>query len=144
MATPCQIRRMVTISGEYQGQLHCSAKHEGSGKTLSTDAPLDNGGRGEDFSPTDLLATGLATCVCTIMAKAAQTRGVDLTGIRFSITKDMSTSLPRRIAKLHLKLHLPPAARQVPIDILERAAHSCPVHQSLAPDIEKKIEFLWD
>lgn len=133
---------MVKITGEYQGSLHCVAKHEQSGSVLNTDAPKDNQGRGEAFSPTDLVATGFATCVCTIIAMAARTRGVELAGLRYEVTKEMTATPPRRIARLHLKLWLPPAGREVPREILERAAHSCPVHQSLSPEIEKIIEFL--
>ena len=134
---------MVRITGEYQGHLHCIARHEPSGQLLATDAPVDNGGKGEAFSPTDLLATALATCVCTIMAKAASTRGVDLAGMRYEVTKEMSATPPRRVSRLHLRIWLPEAAKQMPISILERAAHTCPVHQSLAPEIEKNIELLW-
>jgi len=133
---------MVTITGEYQGSLHCVAKHGPSGTELVTDAPKDNQGKGEAFSPTDLVATAFATCVCTIMAMAARTRGVDLAGMTYTVSKEMSAQPPRRIAKLHLKLVLPPAAQAIPREILERAAHTCPVHQSLAPDIEKVIEMV--
>jgi putative redox protein len=132
---------MVTIQGEYQGDLHCAATHGPSGSTLTTDAPKDNQGRGEAFSPTDLVATALATCVCTIMAITARTRGVELAGLTWTITKEMSSQPPRRIARLHLTLHLPPAAKAMPLEILERAAHACPVHQSLSPEIEKVIVF---
>ncbi len=131
---------MVTITGEYQGSLHCAAKHGPSGMELVTDAPKDNQGKGEAFSPTDLLATAFATCVCTIMAMAARTRGVDLAGMTYVVTKEMSAQPPRKVARLHLKLTLPEAARTVPLEILERAAKTCPVHQSLAPEIEKVVE----
>lgn len=131
---------MVTITGEYQGGLHCAAKHGPSGMELVTDAPKDNQGKGEAFSPTDLLATALATCICTIMAMAARTRGVELAGMRYTVTKEMTAQPPRRVARLHVKLTLPEAARAVPIEILERAAKTCPVHLSLAPEIEKVIE----
>lgn len=134
---------MVKITGEYQGQLHCVAKHEPSGSVLSTDAPKDNQGKGEAFSPTDLLATAFATCVCTIMAMAARGRGVELAGLSYEVTKEMTAQPPRKVAKLHLKLWLPEAARAVPMEVLERAAHTCPVHQSLAPEIEKVVEFGW-
>jgi uncharacterized OsmC-like protein len=136
---PC----MVKITGEYQGSLHCAATHEPSGSTLVTDAPKDNQGKGEAFSPTDLVATAFATCVCTIMAMAARTRGVDLAGLRWEVTKEMSTQPPRRISRLQLTLRLPPAAREIPMEILERAAKTCPVHQSLSPEIEKPILFEW-
>ncbi len=134
---------MVKITGEYQGDLHCVATHEPSGNSLVTDAPKDNQGRGEAFSPTDLLATAFATCVCTIVAMAARVKGVDLKGLRYEVQKEM-TPPPRRVASLTLTLWLPPAAKAVPQEILERAAHSCPVHQSLAPEVEKRIEFRWE
>ena len=138
-----QFARMVKITGDYQGQLHCTARHEPSGDVLSTDAPKDNQGKGEAFSPTDLLATAFATCVCTIVAMAARTRGVDLAGMDYEVTKEMSAQPPRRVARLHLRVRLPEEARAIPLEILERAAHSCPVHQSLSPEIEKLIEFGW-
>jgi uncharacterized OsmC-like protein len=134
---------MVTITGEYQGELHCSAVHGPSGTGLATDAPRDNQGRGESFSPTDLVATALATCAATTMALVARKHGVDLAGLRYEVTKEMSAEAPRRIARLALKLWLPPAAKQVPAGLLEQAAHGCPVHRSLGPDVERPIEFLW-
>jgi len=85
---------MVKITGEYQGDLHCTATHGPSGRTLETDAPVDNQGRGETFSPTDLAATALATCMLTIMGMAARRLGLDLKGARFEVTKEMSADLP--------------------------------------------------
>jgi uncharacterized OsmC-like protein len=134
---------MVKITGEYQGDLHCTAAHEPSGTPLATDAPKDNQGRGESFSPTDLIATGLATCIATTMAIAARRHGVDLAGLRYEVTKEMSADAPRRIARLTVHLHMPPAARQAPAGFLEQAAHACPVEQSLAPSVERVIEFHW-
>ena len=130
---------MVKITGEYQGDLHCVATHEPSGNTLVTDAPKDNQGRGEAFSPTDLLATAFATCVCTIMAMAARTKGVELKGLRYEVEKEM-TPPPRRVASLRLTVWLPAAAKAIPLEVLERAAHTCPVHRSLAPEVEKHID----
>lgn len=134
---------MVSITGEYQGGLHCLAVHGPSGNELATDAPKDNQGRGEAFSPTDLVAAGYATCIATTMAIAARKHGVDITGIRYEVTKEMSADAPRRIARLTAKLHLPPSARSVPEGVLEKAAHGCPVHLSLAPGVEKIIELIW-
>jgi uncharacterized OsmC-like protein len=135
---------MVTITGEYQGDLHCSASHGPSGNTLATDAPKDNKGRGAAFSPTDLVATGFATCIATTMAIVARSHGVDIAGIRYEVDKEMSADAPRRIARLTARLWLPAAARKVPEGALERAANTCPVHQSLAPSVEKIIEFVWE
>ncbi len=132
---------MVKITGEYQGGLHCAATHEPSGNTLATDAPKDNQGRGEAFSPTDLVATAFATCVVTTMALAARKHGVELGAFRYAVTKEMSTDAPRRIARIALQVWLPAEAGKLPPDTLERAAHACPVHRSLAPEVEKVIEF---
>ena len=135
---------MVTITGEYQGELHCTAVHGPSGSALSTDAPKDNQGRGEAFSPTDLVATGFATCIATTMAIFARRHGVELKGIRYEVAKEMSADAPRRISRLTARLWLPAEARGVPAGILERAANTCPVHQSLAPSVEKVIELIWE
>jgi putative redox protein len=134
---------MVTITGEYQGELHCTAVHGPSGNVLSTDAPKDNQGRGEAFSPTDLVATGYATCIATTMAIAGKRLGFDIGSVRFDVTKEMSTDQPRRIARLNARFWLSPAAKAVPEGVLERAAHHCPVHASLAPSVEKGIELIW-
>jgi uncharacterized OsmC-like protein len=135
---------MVKITGEYQGELHCSAVHGPSGNALATDAPKDNQGRGEAYSPTDLVATGFATCIATTMAIVARRHGVEIPGIRFEVGKEMSADSPRRISRLSARLWMPPAARQVPAGVLEQAANTCPVHQSLAPSVEKVIELIWD
>ncbi len=135
---------MVKITGEYQGDLHCTAVHEPSGNSLATVAPRDNQGRGEAFSPTDLVATAFGTCIATTMAIVAQRHGVELKGIRFEVTKEMSTDAPRRISRLYARLFLPLAARGVPEGLLERTANSCPVHKSLAPELEKVIELVWE
>jgi uncharacterized OsmC-like protein len=134
---------MVNFTGEYQGELHCTAVHAPSGSKLATDAPKDNQGRGEAFSPTDLVATGFATCIATTMAIVARKHGVDIAGIRFEATKEMSADAPRRISRLTAHFWLPAAARQVPAGVLEKAANGCPVHQSLAASVEKVIEFHW-
>ena len=132
---------MVKITGEYQGELHCTARHQPSGNLLVTDAPKDNQGRGEAFSPTDLVATAFGTCVATTMAIAARKNGVELTGFRYEVTKEMSVDAPRRIARLTLEVWLPSNVNQVSREIIERAAHGCPVHRSLAPEVEKVITF---
>jgi uncharacterized OsmC-like protein len=134
---------MVTITGEYQGELRCSAVHGPSGDELATDAPRDNQGRGEAFSPTDLVATGFATCIATTMAIVARRHGVDLRGIRYEVTKEMSADAPRRIARLAARLWMPADARKVPEGVLEHAANTCPVHQSLAPSVGKVVELIW-
>jgi uncharacterized OsmC-like protein len=135
---------MIRITGEYQGDLHCSAVHGPSGNELSTDAPKDNKGRGAAFSPTDLVATGFATCIATTMAIVARSHGVDITGVRYEVTKEMAADAPRRISRLTARLWMPASARSVPAGVLEHAANNCPVHRSLAPSVEKVIEFLWE
>jgi putative redox protein len=134
---------MVRITGVYEGNLHCTAIHQPSGDELVTDAPKDNQGRGEAFSPTDLVATGFATCIVTTLAIAARKSGVELDGIRYEVTKEMSVEAPRRIARLNVQVWLPPSARKVPEGVLDRAAHGCPVHKSLAPEVVKIVEFHW-
>ena len=134
---------MVKITGEYQGDLHCAAVHGPSGSVLNTDAPKDNQGRGAAFSPTDLVATALVTCIATTMAIAGKRHGVDIGHVRFDVTKEMSADLPRRIARLHARFWLLPAAKAVPPGVLEKAAQGCPVHASLAPAVEKGIELIW-
>lgn len=134
---------MVRIDLEYQGDLHCSAVHEPSGKQLSTDAPKDNQGRGESFSPTDLVATALGSCMLTIMGIVARTHSIDITGTTASVEKEMSTSAPRRIARLAVKIHVPHAVSEENRKRLENGVHTCPVHKSLHPDMEIPVEFVW-
>jgi putative redox protein len=134
---------MVLITGEYQGDLHCVATHGPSGSQLTTDAPRDNHGRGEAFSPTDLVATALGTCMATTMALAARRHGLELRGLKFEVTKDMSADSPRRIERLTTHLWIPLPKDTTPANLLENAAHACPVHQSLHPSVEKPVVFHW-
>lgn len=134
---------MVRITSRYVGGLRCEATHEPSGATLTTDAPVDNHGKGETFSPTDLVATALGACMMTIMGIVADRHGIDLTGMTVETTKVMSATPPRRIASLVTRLTLPLPADHPQRELLERAAHTCPVHQSLHPEIDKTVEFIW-
>ena len=134
---------MVAIQVEYQGDLHCKAVHSPSGTELSTDAPKDNQGRGESFSPTDLIATALGTCMLTVMGIMARTLKIDITGTTATVEKEMTTALPRMIASLKVKIHVPHALSSENKQKLERAAHTCPVHKSLHPEIQTLIEFTW-
>ena len=134
---------MVKITGEYQGDLHCQATHGPSGRTLETDAPVDNQGKGEAFSPTDLMATALGTCILTSIAMAARRLGVDLKGARFEVTKEMSTDIPRRIVRLATYIWLPVSHSVDRDDALERAARTCPVHKSLHPSIDGPVVLHW-
>jgi putative redox protein len=134
---------MVNIQIEYQGELHCKATHGPSGTELATDAPIDNQGRGESFSPTDLVATALGTCMMTIMAIAARTQNIDIAGTTVSVDKEMTATMPRRIERLTVKIHVPHSPSMVDREKLERAALACPVHKSLSPDVQTPIEFTW-
>jgi len=131
----------VTIDIEYSGDLHCVATHGPSGARFTTDAPVDNGGKGEFFSPTDLVATGLGACLTTVMGLCANRTGLDITGTTVRVVKEMSADTPRRIAALTALVRFPrdyaPADRQR----LERTAHTCPVRQSLHPEVRVEITF---
>ena len=134
---------MVKITGEYQGDLHTLALHAPSGNQLNTDAPKDNQGRGEAFSPTDLTATSLATCAATTMAMAGRKHGIELRGLKFEVTKEMSTDAPRRIVRLAAQFWLPIARTDENGPLLENAARNCPVAQSLNPAVDKPMTFHW-
>jgi uncharacterized OsmC-like protein len=134
---------MVEISVRYEGDLRCSARHGPSGSTLVTDAPVDNHGKGESFSPTDLLAAALPACMMTIMGIVAAREGIDLRGMTATTTKVMSTDAPRRIASLHTIITLPIAADHPHRGKLEQAAHTCPVHKSLRESIEADVTFMY-
>jgi putative redox protein len=137
----------VEIDITYAGQLHCEAVHGPSGARLATDAPVDNHGTGENFSPTDLVAAALGTCVITVMGIVAQRHELDLTGTRIHVVKEMIQQPVRRIRRLAVTITVPAdkAARLSASDRakLEAAAKHCPVHQSLHPDVEAPIEFVY-
>ena len=134
---------MVNIQIEYQGDLHCKATHGPSGTELNTDAPKDNQGRGESFSPTDLVATALGACMLTILGIAARTLNIDISGATAAVEKEMTVAPPRRIGQLTVKIQIPHAPSPADREKLERAAHACPVHKSLHPDVQTHIEFVW-
>lgn len=134
---------MVKITAVYAGDLHTTATHGPSGATLETDAPVDNQGRGESFSPTDLVATALGTCVLTTMGILAKRLGVDLKGARVEVGKEMTATAPRKIARLAVDLWMPIAKAEDPQGQLERAAHACPVHRSLHPEVDAPITIHW-
>lgn len=135
---------MVSIQMEYQGDLHCKAVHGPSSTELNTDAPKDNQGRGESFSPTDLVATALGTCILTTMAIMGRTLGLEIAGATATVEKEMTTSGPRRIGRLTTRIQMPAGFSEENKLKLERAAHTCPVHRSLHPEVEKPIEFTWE
>jgi putative redox protein len=134
---------MVEIQIAYQGKLRCSAKHVDSGVTLLTDAPKDNMGNGESFSPTDLVATALATCMITTMGIAAQRMEVDLTGATVVVTKEMVSAPSRRIGRLAVTFNMPMKLDEERRQKLENAAMCCPVHKSLHPDVQLPVSFKW-
>lgn len=134
---------MVEIHAIYEGGLRCSAIHGPSGSAIETDAPVDNHGKGERFSPTDLAATSLGTCMMTIMGIYAEKNGIDLTGTKVRVLKEMTPEPPRRIAKLTVEMTLPLPVDHPRREALERAALGCPVYLSLHPEIEKAVTFAW-
>ncbi|KPM31523.1 OsmC family protein [Croceitalea dokdonensis DOKDO 023] len=113
-----------------------------SGAAFITDAPVDNQGLGQAFSPTDTIAAGLASCMLTIMGIKAKDLEVDLKGAKANVTKHMAAE-PRRISKIDIQFYMPKDIAAKHQIVLERAAKSCPVHYSLHPDIEKVIVFHW-
>jgi len=133
----------VEIDIVYRGELRCEATHGPSKNTVVTDAPVDNGGKGTAFSPTDLVATAAGTCMLTIMGLVAQRAGQDLNGTRVRVVKEMVADPVRRIGALTIAISLPPD-RAIAPELrakLERAAHTCPVTQSLHPDVKVKVTF---
>ena len=134
---------MVRIEATYDGSLRCTATHMPSGTKIITDAPVDNHGRGESFSPTDLLATSLGACMATIMGVAAAKHEADLSGMRITVVKTMVADPDRRVGKLQVVFHVPEDPGEKLRTLLERAAHHCPVHRSLHPDLEVATLFRW-
>ncbi len=128
----------------YTGNLHTEATHVQSGTVISTDAPKDNEGKGEAFSPTDLLATALATCILTTMAIVAKRDGIarNVDNAKAEVIKVMQAH-PRRVAEVHVKITFPKNYDEKEKQILENAAHSCPVAKSLHPDLKQIIEFIY-
>jgi len=132
---------MVTIQATYEGDLRCNAIHGPSGTKLSTDAPKDNQGRGESFSPTDLVATGLMTCVMTIMGIAARREGLDLRGMRGRVVKNMVADPARRIGSLDLEFELPASLDESQRKLLEQISSTCPVCNSLGAELQVNVSF---
>ena len=131
---------MVKMTVKYEGEKHCEVVHGPSGSRIATDAPKDNNGKGELFSPTDLVGAALATCVLTVMAISAEKDGVSLKGSTAEVEKEM-TPPPRRIAKLTLNVHLPKSLEPAYRKKMEEVANTCPVKRSLHPDVELPIKF---
>ncbi len=138
----------VEIHTVYEGGLRCMVKHGPSGNTLLTDAPKDNMGKGESFSPTDLMAAALGSCLVTIMGIVAKGNDLDISGTRVHVEKHMQTKPVRRIASLPATITIPAdKARHLADDekeAMEAAALSCPVHKSLHPDIDSPVRFVYE
>jgi len=134
----------TTATARYEGHLRTEATHTASGTVIQTDAPVDNHGRGEAFSPTDLVGTALGTCILTTMAIVAERHQVDLIGSSFRMEKMMSQEPPRRIAQLTVELHLPATLSPADRALMERTAHTCPVALSLNPEIRQEVRFVYE
>lgn len=133
---------MSTSKVKYLGNLRTENEHLKSGNKYITDAPLDNQGKGEAFSPTDTVATGLANCMITVMGIKARDMNVNMDGATATVTKTMAAD-PRRISKIEITLEMPAGIDERSKKILENTGRTCPVMQSLHPDIEKLIVFNW-
>ena len=133
----------VIIDGFYLGNKKAKLIHEPSGAELIADAPRDNAGEGSSFSPTDLVAGALGACMMLIMGIFAERSGINLSGLRMRVVKEMRSE-PRRIASLAAVLHLPQGLSPDDRLKLERAARGCPVLHSLHPDVAADVQFLYD
>ena len=133
---------LVEIKGQYEGNLRVKLSHGPSQSVIETDAPKDNQGRGEKFSPTDLVVSALGACMITIMGIVAKRDGIKLEGITFRAEKHMYEN-PRRIGKIVLEINMPSGLTEEQKKKLEKFAHTCPVHQALHPDIEQEIKFIY-
>jgi uncharacterized OsmC-like protein len=133
----------MTSKIKYTGNLRTEATHLKSGNSIITDAPTDNNGKGEAFSPTDLVATALGSCILTIMGIKAKDAEIDMDGAEVEITKVMASN-PRRISKIIATIQMPQKDYSTrDKKILEKAAHHCPVFNSLSPDLEEEINLFW-
>ncbi len=132
----------VEVNGKYEGDLRVKLTHGPSKCEIKTDAPVDNNGKGESFSPTDLVVSALGACMITIMGIIAKRDGLDFNNVSFHAEKHMAEN-PRRIGKIILEIKMPSGLTEEQKKKLERAAHTCPVHQSLRSDIEQDIKFIY-
>ena len=132
----------MTAKVTYLGSLRTEAEHLQSGTKIITDAPVDNHGKGESFSPTDTVATALATCMLTIMGIKAEALEIAIEGTTAQVTKTMAAN-PRRISKIEVVFSFPKKYDDKVMKVLENAARTCPVFYSLHPDMEKEIRFIW-
>jgi uncharacterized OsmC-like protein len=128
---------------EYTGNMHCLVRHGPSGKTMETDAPVEVGGLGQNFSPTDLVAVALGACIASVLGPFAERRGWDLRGMRIDVTKVMEDQPVRRIAELKVEMWLPLDLPEADKKVLEAVALKCPVHRSLREGVATPIQFHW-
>lgn len=128
----------------YNGNLRTTATHLRSGVSIETDAPTDNNGKGERFSPTDLVATALGSCMLTLMGIAADRMGLNIEGTTCEIEKVMAAN-PRRISEVHVKMNVPNSSNFSEKDkaVLQNTAMTCPVFQSLHEDMIKTLDLSW-
>ena len=132
---------MVKMTMVYEGDLRCRLTHGPSGQQIVTDAPVDNNGKGEAFSPTDLAAASLGSCMLTVMGIAARKSNINMDGATAEVEKEMVAAPVRRIARITVKISMPPGIDPSKREFLEHVAHSCPVHKSLSPDVQISVEF---
>ena len=133
----------MTSEVTYTGNLRTENTHQKSGAIYITDAPIDNNGKGEAFSPTDTVATGLANCILTVMGIKSQQMKPEMEGAKAEVIKTMASN-PRRISKIEINITMPSGFSKKEQKILEHTAHTCPVHYSLHPDIEKDVTIHWE
>lgn len=134
---------MVKSTAIYQGELHCEITHAPSGKSIETDAPVDNKGKGQAFSPTDLVGAALSSCVLTTMAIVCERDGVEFKNAKAEVEKVMVDTPKRQIGELRLKITLPNSIPQDYRKKLEHIAHACPVKRSLREDLQVPVEFTY-
>ncbi len=134
----------VEMTVTYEGTLSCKALHGPSGTVIETDAPVDNKGRGASFSPTDLLATALATCITTTVNILADRKGWDFRGMKVRVLKEMVMDPYRRVGRLPVEVWMPLNLSEEERIMVEHTAHTCPVYKSINPSIESPLVFHWE
>ena len=132
---------MVKMSVLYEGELHCRLTHGPSKSEIVTDAPVDNMGKGQAFSPTDLVGAALGSCILTVMGIVAQRHNINMTDAKAEVSKEMVTTPVRRIGSLTVDIQMPQGIDPAKREMLERAGHTCPVHKSLRDDVKVSVQF---
>jgi putative redox protein len=134
-------KHIVKIGVEYLGDLHCEITHGPSGQKFLTDAPVDNQGRGEFISPTDMLGTAVGSCIATIMGIVAKNNNIDITGMKVTISKEMTNIPYRRIARLTLDIEFPHMLNEKEFGLMSNVPKTCPVTRSISPEVELIINY---